>query len=88
MENKCSITNSNCNRCNCTRRPVINPVTSEDTTITGKAEPNSTVTLTFPDGTTQVTTADASGNYTVNIPSNEDFTGGETIKASAKRCSR
>ncbi|RNM19524.1 Ig-like domain-containing protein [Staphylococcus pasteuri] len=64
--------------------PVINPVTSEDTTITGKAEPNSTVTLTFPDGTTQVTTADASGNYTVNIPSNEDFTGGETIKASAK----
>ncbi|WP_244971527.1 Ig-like domain-containing protein [Staphylococcus pasteuri] len=62
----------------------MNPVTSEDTTITGKAEPNSTVTLTFPDGTTQVTTADASGNYTVNIPSNEDFTGGETIKASAK----
>ncbi|MCU7257819.1 Ig-like domain-containing protein, partial [Pseudomonas aeruginosa] len=64
--------------------PVINPVTSDDTTVTGKAEPNSTVTVTFPDGTTQVTTADASGNYTVNIPSNEDFTGGETIKASAK----
>ena len=64
--------------------PVINPVTSEDTTVSGTAEPNSTVTVTFPDGTTQVTTADASGNYTVNIPSNEDFTGGETIKASAK----
>ncbi|WP_394218242.1 Ig-like domain-containing protein [Staphylococcus warneri] len=64
--------------------PVINPVTSDDTTVTGKAEPNSTVTVTFPDGTTQVTTADASGNYTVNIPANEDFTGGETIKASAK----
>lgn len=42
--------------------PVINPVTSDDTTVTGKAEPNSTVTVTFPDGTTQVTTADASGN--------------------------
>ncbi|MGF0031042.1 Ig-like domain-containing protein [Staphylococcus pasteuri] len=64
--------------------PVINPVTSEDTTVTGTAEPNSTVTVTFPDGTTQVTTADASGNYTVNIPANEDFTGGETITASAK----
>ncbi len=64
--------------------PVINPVTSEDTTVSRTAEPNSTVTLTFPDGTTQVTTAYASGNYTVNIPSNEDFTGGETIKASAK----
>ncbi|AGC91524.1 putative biofilm-associated protein [Staphylococcus warneri SG1] len=64
--------------------PVINPVTSDDTTVTGKAEPNSTVTVTFPDGTTQVTTADASGNYTVSIPANEDFTGGETIKASAK----
>ena len=64
--------------------PVINPVTSDDTTVTGKAELNSTVTVTFPDGTTQVTTADASGNYTVNIPANEDFTGGETIKASAK----
>ncbi|MEK4862588.1 Ig-like domain-containing protein [Staphylococcus sp. FSL W8-0774] len=64
--------------------PVINPVTSEDTTVTGTAEPNSTVTVTFLDGTTQVTTADASGNYTVNIPANEDFTGGETITASAK----
>ncbi|WP_181302135.1 Ig-like domain-containing protein [Staphylococcus pasteuri] len=63
---------------------MINPVTSEDTTVTGTAEPNSTVTVTFPDGTTQVTTADASGNYTVNIPANEDFTGGETITASAK----
>ncbi|MDK6812316.1 Ig-like domain-containing protein, partial [Lactobacillus jensenii] len=32
--------------------PSVNPVTSDDTQITGKAEPGSTVTVTFPDGTT------------------------------------
>ncbi|MBO1198874.1 putative Ig domain-containing protein [Staphylococcus simiae] len=63
--------------------PVINRVTSEDTTVKGTAEPNSTVAVTFPDGTTQVTAADSSGNYTVNIPSSLDLTGGEVIKATA-----
>ncbi|WP_049425583.1 Ig-like domain-containing protein, partial [Staphylococcus warneri] len=32
------------------KEPVINDVTSEDKTITGTSEPNSTVTVTFPDG--------------------------------------
>ncbi|EHJ08115.1 biofilm-associated surface protein, partial [Staphylococcus simiae CCM 7213 = CCUG 51256] len=63
--------------------PVINRVTSEDTTVKGTAEPNSTVTVIFPNGTTQVTTADSSGNYTVNIPSSLDLTGSEVIKATA-----
>ena len=59
--------------------PVINPVTSDDTTVTGKAEPNSTVTVTFPDGTTATGNTDADGNYVIDIPSNEDLKGGETL---------
>ncbi|MEJ7464267.1 Ig-like domain-containing protein, partial [Staphylococcus saprophyticus] len=59
--------------------PTINPVTSEDKTITGKAEPNSTVTVTFPDGTTATGTTDKNGNYVINIPANEDLKGGETL---------
>ncbi|EAG6409550.1 YSIRK signal domain/LPXTG anchor domain surface protein, partial [Listeria monocytogenes] len=59
--------------------PTVNPVTSEDTTITGKAEPNSTVTVTFPDGTTATGNTDADGNYVIDIPANEDLKGGETL---------
>ncbi|MEJ7498071.1 Ig-like domain-containing protein, partial [Staphylococcus warneri] len=59
--------------------PTINPVTSEDKTITGKAEPNSTVTVTFPDGTTANATTDGDGNYTIDIPANEDLRGGEAL---------
>ncbi|WP_258172672.1 Ig-like domain-containing protein, partial [Staphylococcus warneri] len=59
--------------------PTVNPVTSDDTTITGKAEPNSTVTVTFPDGTTATGNTDADGNYVIDIPSNEDLKGGETL---------
>ncbi|KKI55875.1 Ig-like domain-containing protein [Staphylococcus pasteuri] len=63
--------------------PTVNPVTSDDTQITGKAEPNSTVTVTFPDGTTATGTADADGNYVIDIPSNEDLKGGETLPVTA-----
>ncbi len=63
--------------------PTVNPVTSEDTTITGKAEPNSTVTVTFPDGTTATGTTDSDGNYTIDIPTNEDLKGGETLPVTA-----
>ncbi|WP_442870287.1 Ig-like domain-containing protein, partial [Aerococcus sp. UMB9870] len=63
--------------------PTINPVTSDDTQITGKAEPNSTVTVTFPDGTTASGTTDADGNYVINIPSGEDLKGGETLPVTA-----
>ncbi|MEJ7506493.1 Ig-like domain-containing protein, partial [Staphylococcus warneri] len=51
--------------------PSVNPVTSDDTQITGKAEPNSTVTVTFPDGTKASGTTDADGNYVIDIPANE-----------------
>ncbi|MDS3899062.1 Ig-like domain-containing protein, partial [Staphylococcus hominis] len=63
--------------------PSVNPVTSDDTQITGKAEPNSTVTVTFPDGTTASGTTDADGNYTIDIPANEDLKGGETLPVTA-----
>ena len=63
--------------------PTVNPVTSDDTTITGKAEPNSTVTVTFPDGHTASGTTDADGNYVINIPSSEDLKGGETLPVTA-----
>ncbi|MRF38475.1 hypothetical protein GIJ44_27880, partial [Staphylococcus sp. KY49P] len=59
--------------------PTVNEVTSEDTTISGTAEPGSTVTVTFPDGTTATGTADDEGNYTVEIPSNVDLKGDEEI---------
>ncbi|MGO2205415.1 MAG: Ig-like domain-containing protein [Staphylococcus xylosus] len=38
--------------------PTVNEVTSEDTTVSGTAEPGSTVTVTFPDGTTATGTTD------------------------------
>ncbi|PNZ73421.1 Ig-like domain-containing protein, partial [Mammaliicoccus stepanovicii] len=59
--------------------PTVNPVTSEDKVITGKAEPGSTVTVTFPDGTTATGTTDKDGNYTIDIPTNVDLVGGEVL---------
>src|SRR5699024_7527963 len=49
------------------KAPTVNEVTSEDKTIRGTAEPGSTVTITFPDGTTATGTADDEGNYTIEI---------------------
>ncbi|POC77322.1 YSIRK signal domain/LPXTG anchor domain surface protein, partial [Vibrio vulnificus] len=63
--------------------PSVNPVTSDDKTITGKAEPGSTVTVTFPDGTKASGTTDADGNYVIDIPANEDLKGGETLPVTA-----
>ncbi|MRF38474.1 YSIRK signal domain/LPXTG anchor domain surface protein, partial [Staphylococcus sp. KY49P] len=64
--------------------PTVNEVTSEDTQISGTAEPGSTVTVTFPDGTTATGTADDEGNYTVEIPSNVKLDGGESIRVVAE----
>ncbi|WP_147614242.1 Ig-like domain-containing protein, partial [Staphylococcus xylosus] len=64
--------------------PTVNDVTSEDTTISGTAEPGSTVTVTFPDGTTATGTTDDEGNYTVEIPSNVKLDGGESIRVVAE----
>ena len=62
--------------------PTVNGVTSEATTG-GTAEPGSTVTVTFPDGTTATGIADEEGNYTVEIPSNIDLKGGEELQVTA-----
>ncbi|MCZ4237874.1 Ig-like domain-containing protein, partial [Staphylococcus equorum] len=64
--------------------PTVKEVTSEDTQVSGTAEPNSEVTVTFPDGTTATGTTDEDGNYTVDIPSNIDLEGGEEITATSK----
>uniref|UniRef100_UPI003F575447 Ig-like domain-containing protein n=1 Tax=Staphylococcus xylosus TaxID=1288 RepID=UPI003F575447 len=45
--------------------------------------PGSTVTVTFPDGTTATGTADDQGNYTVDIPTNVNLDGGERIRVVA-----
>ena len=61
----------------------MNDVTSDATQVTGQAEPGSTVTVTFPDGTTATGTADDQGNYTIDIPSNVDLNGGEELQVTA-----
>ncbi|WP_260855499.1 Ig-like domain-containing protein, partial [Staphylococcus xylosus] len=64
--------------------PTVNEVTSEDTTVSGTAEPGSTITVTFPDGTTATGTTDDQGNYTVEIPSNVKLDGGEELIVTSK----
>ncbi|REH84549.1 Ig-like domain-containing protein, partial [Staphylococcus felis] len=60
--------------------PTVDPVTSETTVITGTGEAGSTVTVTFPDGTTVTGTVNGEGRYEVKIPDTVDLKGGETIK--------
>ncbi|MEB8010332.1 Ig-like domain-containing protein, partial [Staphylococcus pseudoxylosus] len=64
--------------------PKVNDVTSEDTSVSGTAEPGSEVTVTFPDGTTATGTADDQGNYTIEIPSNVKLDGGEELVVTAQ----
>ncbi|OEK79967.1 hypothetical protein AST05_02085 [Staphylococcus equorum] len=59
--------------------PTVEEVTSEDTQVSGTAEPNSEVTVTFPDGTTVTGTTDEEGNYIIDIPENVELEGGEEI---------
>ncbi|MEG0391824.1 MAG: Ig-like domain-containing protein, partial [Anaerovoracaceae bacterium] len=49
--------------------PIVNPVKDGDTTVTGKAEPDSTVTVTDKDGNVVGEgKTDKDGNFTVTIP--------------------
>ncbi|RIM14161.1 YSIRK signal domain/LPXTG anchor domain surface protein, partial [Staphylococcus cohnii] len=63
--------------------PTVEELTSEDTQVSGTAEPNSEVTVTFPDGTTATGTTDEEGNYTIDIPENVELEGGEEVKVVA-----
>ncbi|REI21214.1 class A beta-lactamase, partial [Staphylococcus felis] len=60
--------------------PTVDPVTSETEVITGTGEAGSTVTVTFPDGTTVTGTVNGEGRYEVKIPDTMELKGGETIK--------
>ncbi|MBW3831257.1 inverse autotransporter beta domain-containing protein [Aeromonas hydrophila] len=66
--------------------PVAPTLTATDSNgddkpeVTGKAEPESTVTITWPDGTTSTTAADVDGNYTLEAPTVQ---GSGTITATA-----
>ncbi|MGQ1340434.1 BapA/Bap/LapF family large adhesin [Acinetobacter baumannii] len=60
--------------------PVINPVNGVDP-ITGTAEPGSTVTVTYPDGTTATVVAGTDGSWSVPNPGN--LVDGDTVTATA-----
>ncbi|WP_257243365.1 Ig-like domain-containing protein, partial [Staphylococcus saprophyticus] len=57
--------------------PTVNEVTSEGTQVSGTGEPNSTITVQFPDGSVATGTADSQGNYAIDIPTNLDLVGNE-----------
>ncbi|WP_436856022.1 Ig-like domain-containing protein, partial [Staphylococcus caeli] len=62
--------------------PTMDEFTSNDSQITGQAEPNSTVEVTFPTGQKVSVQADDQGHYTVKVPEKALNNGGEvTAKA-------
>ncbi|MFX3768459.1 Rib/alpha-like domain-containing protein [Streptococcus suis] len=48
--------------------PVINPVDTDDTTVTGTGTPGATVTVTFPDGSTTTVPVKTDGTWKVSSP--------------------
>ncbi|HFI0673096.1 TPA: Ig-like domain-containing protein, partial [Streptococcus suis] len=63
--------------------PIVNTPKAGDKTVTGTAEPGSTITVTFPDGTTVTTTADENGNFTVDVPAGVELQEGDKVTATA-----
>ncbi|MFW3621159.1 putative Ig domain-containing protein [Staphylococcus caprae] len=63
--------------------PAINPIKEGAKEISGKAEPGSTVVITFPDGQTAVGEADSDGNYHIEVPTDEHLKGGDHISVTA-----
>ncbi|RIN84055.1 class A beta-lactamase, partial [Mammaliicoccus sciuri] len=62
---------------------TVNQVTSEDTEIRGTAEPGATVKVTIPSGQELTTEEDDEGNYSIDLPENEKYEGGEVIQVTA-----
>ena len=61
--------------------PGVNPVSKEDTEITGTGEPGAVITVTFPDGETKVETeVDEDGNWTVEVPDDVTLRPGDKIE--------
>ncbi|WP_088815958.1 MULTISPECIES: Ig-like domain-containing protein [Listeria] len=48
--------------------PVVNPITEEDTVLTGTGEKDATVNVKLADGTEKTGTVDANGNFSIVIP--------------------
>ncbi|HHG6295512.1 TPA: Rib/alpha-like domain-containing protein [Streptococcus suis] len=59
--------------------PVINPVDTDDTSITGTGTPGGTVTVTFPDGSTATVPVKTDGTWKVSAP--DDLTKDDKITA-------
>ncbi|HFU4491282.1 TPA: Ig-like domain-containing protein, partial [Streptococcus suis] len=63
--------------------PIVNVSKEGDRIVTGSAEPGSTVTVTFPDGSKVTTVADENGNFVVSIPTALSLKAGDMITATA-----
>ena len=62
--------------------PVINPVGTSDTTVTGTGdEPGNTITLTWPDGTTGTATVQLDYTWSVSVPSTVTLAESDVLSA-------
>ncbi len=61
---------------NQTTAPTVDPIKAGDKTVSGTAEPGSTVTVTLPDGTEETAETDDEGNWSVDVP---ELSEGDTI---------
>ncbi|MCU7558665.1 Rib/alpha-like domain-containing protein, partial [Macrococcus capreoli] len=59
--------------------PPVNPVTSEDTAVTGTGTPGDTITVKFPNGSTGTAVVKPDGTWSVTIPTGVDLVGGEVL---------
>lgn len=63
--------------------PTVNPVDSNLTEVTGEAEPNSTITITLPNGTEVTGTTNGDGTFAVDLPEDLVLEGGEVLLVTA-----
>ncbi|MCD8916457.1 LPXTG cell wall anchor domain-containing protein, partial [Staphylococcus simulans] len=63
--------------------PCVNNVHTGDKTVSGTAEPGTTVTVTFKDGSTATAQVDQNGKWTVKVPSCVTLKAGDKVSAVA-----
>ncbi|REH99059.1 Ig-like domain-containing protein, partial [Staphylococcus felis] len=61
------------------KTPTIETVNSTDTTLKGQAEPNTIVTVTFPNGDKAIGATDRLGQFDLEMPPNVNLKGGEVL---------
>lgn len=59
--------------------PLVDPVKPGDKEITGTGEPGATVTITYPDGSTQDVLVDENGTWKATVPADITLVSGNTI---------